>query len=133
MNLWDSVYLNKRRAKSDLYDVANFFFNRKNYQLIQLNRYLFYIDKVFVHPQFRGQGYALKAMATFLELLAKGEVVSCHPCPVDDLKDKYSKTKGQLIMKRYWSKLGLTNYSKKHNVLWIDDWYMPEWLRNELW
>lgn len=115
---------------SDLYSAAMFLLNPRNYRIIEMYRYLFYIDNVFIEPQFRGRKYALKGVATFLNLFAKGEVVSCHPCPVDDLKEKYTKTKGQLIMKKYWSKLGLTNYSKKHNILWKDDWYMPEWLSN---
>jgi len=118
---------------SDLFHMANFLLeNKTNYQKIYGSRYLFYIDHIFIAPEFRGHGYALQALALFLELFARGEVVSCHPAPMDDLKNKYSKTKGQLIMRKYWSKLGLTYYSKKHNILWQDEWSMPKWLKSTI-
>ncbi|MEG3861849.1 hypothetical protein [Microcoleus sp. herbarium12] len=118
---------------SDLFRVAEFFFMKKtNYQKIYGSRYLFYIDYIFIEPEFRGHGYALQALALFLELFARGEIVSCHPIPMKDLEGKYSKTKGQLIMRKYWSKLGLTYYSKKHNILWQDEWSMPQWLKSTI-
>lgn len=118
---------------SDLFHVANFLFeNKTNYQKIYGSRYLFYIDYIFLEPEFRGHGYALQALALFLQIFARGEVVSCHPRPMNDLEGKYSKTKGQLIMRKYWSKLGLTYYSKKHNILWQDEWSMPQWLKSTI-
>ncbi|TAE94295.1 MAG: hypothetical protein EAZ78_28445 [Oscillatoriales cyanobacterium] len=108
--------------ESDLFHVAKFFFeNKKNSQKISGSRY-----------QFRGHGYALQALALFLELFARGEVVSCHPIPMNDLESKYSKTQGKLIMRKYWSKLGLTYYSKTHNILWQDEWSMPKWLKSTI-
>lgn len=93
---------------------------------------MFYIDQVFVEPQFRGRGYALKAVAIFLEILALREVVSCHPQPISDLKSEYSLKQGRELMKRYWSKLGLNKYNKKHNILWSESWSMPKWLKEEI-
>ncbi|GAB1537830.1 hypothetical protein NUACC21_04840 [Scytonema sp. NUACC21] len=116
----------------DIVFFANFFLMDKNL-LDEYNvypSYLFYIEKVFIQPQYRGYDYALKALAMFLELFAKEQVVGCHPCPLDDLKDKYSDKQGKNLMKRYWSKLGLTNYSEKHNILWTPEWFMPTWLKS---
>ncbi len=118
---------------ADLCQIAEFFFyNKTNYQKIAGSRYLFYIHHIFLEPDFRGNGYALQALALFLELFARGEVVSCHPIPMDDLESKYSKTKGKLIMRKYWSRLGLTYYSKKYNILWQDKWLMPNWLKTKI-
>ncbi len=120
----------------DLSFMADFFLlNKKNYELISYHKYLFYISSVFIEPQYRGRGYALQGLAMFLELLAaNGEVVSCHPSPMKDLKDKYGRKhqKGRKLMKRYWEKIGLDKYSKKHNILWTDGWDMPVWLRKSL-
>ena len=41
-------------------------------------------------------------------------------------------TKGKLLMRKYWSKVGLNKYSKKHNILWTDQWSMPDWLREKI-
>lgn len=117
----------------DLMKMAEFFFfNKRNYSAIEFCRYLFYIDKVYLKPEFRGKGYALKALAAFLELFAVGEIVCCHPSPTHDLSKKYSAKKGRLFMKKYWSKLGLTNYNQKHNILWEEDYFLPQWLTNSL-
>lgn len=117
----------------DLMRVADFFLGTKtNYQKIFGSKYLFYINYVFIKPEFRNRGYTLQSVALFLELFAKGEVVSCHPVPMDDLKKKFSKSRGKSILRRYWSKLGLTYYSKKHNILWQEEWSMPKWLESNL-
>jgi len=129
----DSLLYIADHKDSDLCKVAEFFFlNQKNYAEIEDSRYLFHIQKVFLKPEFRGKGYALKGLTMFLELLAKEEVVSCHPCHIEDMKEKYSKKKGKLLMRKYWSKLGLTEYSQKHNILWTNEWYMPEWIGSQL-
>jgi hypothetical protein len=110
----------------DLSYFAGFFLleNPKNLY----SRYLFYIDRVRIETKYRGFNYGIKALAVFLELFAQGQVVGCHPCPVDDLEDKYSKDKGRLLMKRYWSKIGLNKYNKKNNILWTNEWKLPDWL-----
>lgn len=125
------IYLADTRD-SDICFFATFIFGDKKL-LDDFNvypYYIFYIEKVFIEPKYRGYDYGLKAIAMFLELFAKGQVVGCHPCPLDDLEDKYFDIQGKNLMKRYWSKLGLTNYSEKHNILWTEEWYMPKWLNN---
>jgi hypothetical protein len=87
---------------------------------------------VFIKPEYRGHGYGIKALAMFLQNFAWGETVCCHPSPIIDMKDKYSEDKGKLLMKKYWSKLGLDKYSAKHNILWTDEWSMPDWLREQI-
>ena len=128
-----SLYFLADSIDSDLMRVAEFFLGtQSHYQKILGSKYLFYINHVFIKPEFRGHGYTLEAVALFLELFAKGEAVSCHPVPMDDLEKKYSKTKGKLILRKYWSKLGLTYYSKKDNILWQHQWSMPKWLRSRI-
>lgn len=72
--------------------------------------YLFYIEKVFIEPEYRGRGYGLKGLSIFLRYFAGGQIVGCHPCPIDDLREKYSEEQGKKLMKRYWSKLGFKKY-----------------------
>lgn len=97
-----------------------------------LPNYWFYIDRVLIKPEYRGYDYGLQALAVFLELFAKGEAVGCHPSPTQDLSDKYSQSKGQLLMKRYWSKLGLKNYDEEKNILWARLWELPSWLNAKI-
>lgn len=115
----------------DLGYAANFFFHEKGKEDL-LFRYLFYINKVFIKPEYRGHGYGIKALSMFLQNFARGETVCCHPSPIIDMKDKYSEAKGKLLMRKYWSKVGLNKYSKKHNILWTDQWSMPDWLREKI-
>ena len=96
------------------------------------NRHLFYIDEVFIQPEYRGFEYGVKALAMFLHGFAIGETVCCHPCPILDLRDKYSEERGKRLMKRYWSKIGLKNYAEEQNILWAENWSMPEWLEEQI-
>ena len=115
----------------DLCYIASFFFYEEGKNDLSF-RYLFYINEVFIKPQYRGHGYGIKALAMFLQNFAWGETVCCHPLPIIDMKDRYSEKKGKLLMKKYWSKLGLDKYSNKHNILWTNEWSMPDWLRKEI-
>ncbi|OWY64443.1 hypothetical protein B7486_47320 [cyanobacterium TDX16] len=130
---YDSLVCWADRIAGDLFRVAEYFFmNQKNYNEIKIYRYLFYIDRVYIEPQFRGRGFALRALAMFLELFAKEEVVSCHPDPTEDLAKKFSQEQGKMLMRRYWSRLGLTNYNRKHNILWEPDWLLPSWISEKI-
>lgn len=115
----------------DLCYIASFFFYEEGKNDLSF-RYLFYINEVFIKPQYRGHGYGIKALAMFLQNFAWDETVCCHPLPIIDMKDRYSEKKGKLLMKKYWSKLGLDKYSNKHNILWTNEWSMPDWLRKQI-
>ncbi|WP_238987050.1 hypothetical protein [Lyngbya aestuarii] len=133
------LYYNQREVMivadcltSDLSYFASFFLLEEGRDAIEFNRYLFYINSVFIEPKYRGRDYGLQALAMFLQGLAWGEVVGCHPVPTDDLSDKYPKEKGQSLLRKYWSKVGFELYSEKHNILWTPEWEMPCWLRNKI-
>lgn len=114
----------------DLYHCADFFLD--NPEIFLTSKYLFYIFRILIDPSQRGYGYGLETLGIFLELFAQEEAVSCHPSPTHDLKNKYSKTKGRLLMQKYWSKIGLDYYDEKQNMLWTDNWYMPQWLEKKI-
>ena len=116
---------------SDLGYAASFFFHEEGKDYLSF-RYLFYINEVFIKPEYRGHEYGIQALAMFLQNFAWGETVCCHPCPIHDLKDKYSEEKGKLLMRKYWSKAGLKNYAEKQNILWIDEWSMSDWSRHKI-
>ena len=126
----DLTYL-ADEINSDLCSCASFFFLEEGEESLSYN-YLFYIEKVFIKPEYRGHGYALQALAMFLQLFAPGETVCCHPSHQEDLRDKYSGERGKLLMRKYWSKVGLNRYSEKHNILWAEEWDMPAWLMKQI-
>lgn len=126
----DLAFLAEEQS-SDLGYAASFFFYKEGKENLSF-RYLFYINEVFIKPEYRGHGYGIKALAIFLQNFAWGETVCCHPSPIVDMKDKYSEKKGKLLMRKYWSKLGLDKYNAKHNILWTDEWSMPDWLREQI-
>lgn len=117
---------------SDLSYFASFFLQEEGQDAIEYNRYLFYVNSVFIEPKYRGQNYGLSALAMFLQSVAWGEVVGCHPVPTNDLRDKYPQEKGRYLLRKYWSKVGLDYYSAKHNILWTPAWEMPYWLRHQI-
>ena len=94
--------------------------------------YLFYLASISIEPKYRGSDYGLQALAIFLELFAQGQMVGCHPVPMKDIEDKHPEEKGKLLMRKYWSKLGLKNYESSQNILWTDDWELPDWLRTKV-
>ena len=116
---------------SDLSYAASFFFHEEGKENLSY-RHLFYTNQVFIKPKYRGHRYGIKALAMLLQYFAWRETVCCHPSPIDDMKDKYSEAKGKLLMRKYWSKVGLNKYSKKHNILWTDEWSMSDWLREQI-
>ena len=116
---------------SDLSYTASFFFHEEGKENLSY-RHLFYTNQVFIKPKYRGHRYGIKALAMLLQYFAWRETVCCHPSPIDDMKDKYSEAKGKLLMRKYWSKVGLNKYSKKHNILWTDEWSMSDWLREQI-
>ena len=115
----------------DLCFAASYFLynDGKNYLSSQ---YLYYIDEVFIQPEYRQFGFALKGLGIFLENFAQGEAVCCHPCPLKDLREKYSEKHGKRLLKRYWSKVGLNKYAVDNNILWTNDWSMPSWLKHQI-
>ncbi|MDG3493161.1 MULTISPECIES: hypothetical protein [Pseudanabaena] len=115
----------------DVYYFANFFL-QENPHLIEFSFYLFYLDRAFIQPEYRGKDYGLKALSIFLKLFAAGETVGCFPSPIEDLKDKYTDNRGKLIMKKYWSKLGLNKYESEQNILWTEQWNSPNWLEEQI-
>ena len=117
----------------DLSYISSFFFHEEGKENLSF-RYLFHIDEVFIEPEHRGYGYGIKALAMFLQHFAWGETVCCHPHPIRDLmkKYKYSAEKGELLLKKYWSKVGLEKYNKERNILWTDEWSMPNWLWKQI-
>jgi len=117
---------------SDLSYFASFCLLEEGREAIEYKRYLFYINGIFIEPKYRGRDYGLQALAMFLQGLAWGEAVGCHPVPTDDLSGKYPKEKGQSLLRKYWSKVGLESYSEKHNILWTPEWEMPRWLRQKI-
>ncbi|MEI6330287.1 MAG: hypothetical protein WCP16_13705 [Pseudanabaena sp. ELA645] len=117
--------------EQDIYSFANFFL-LENPDFLEISCYLFYLDRAFIQPEYRGKDYGLKALATFLKMFAAGETVGCFPLPIEDLKDKYPDKKGKLIMQKYWSKLGLSKYESEQNILWTDQWNLPDWLEEQI-
>ena len=115
----------------DLAYISSFFFHEEGKENLSF-RYLFHIDEVFIKPEYRGRGYGIKALAMFLQHFAWGETVCCHPHPIKDMGEKYSKEKGELLLKKYWSKVGFEKYSKERNILWTDEWSMPDWLWKQI-
>lgn len=114
----------------DLYKMAEFFSsNEEINSWLSCHRYLFHIGQVYIQPEHRGQDYGLKALAMFLELFATGEMVSCSPHPDLDMSKKFPQGRGQKLLTKYWSKLGLTNYDAKHNILWQAEWDVPSHLK----
>ncbi len=118
-------------AHQDLSYFASYFLLEEGNDLKSYN-HLFYLHEVFIDPKYRGMDYALQALAIFLQGFARGETVGCHPAPLHDLSKKYAQNQGRKLMRKYWSKLGLDRYSEKHNILWTEEWYMPEWLKNKI-
>jgi GNAT superfamily N-acetyltransferase len=118
-------------VSSDLVYFASYFLLEEGNEFRSCN-YLFYLNGVFIEPQYRGNNYGLHALALFLQAFAWGETVGCHPVPIKDLKDKYPAHQGKRLMRNYWSKIGLERYSEKHNILWTPAWEMPDWLRTNL-
>ncbi|WP_330203568.1 hypothetical protein [Cyanobacterium sp. Dongsha4] len=109
---------------------------------------IYYIDQVVIKPKYRGYDYGLYALALLLESIllesiTNVQVVACHPHPINinnikpvgrciEEEDRPKIKKAQQLLKRYWSKLGLNNYSEKHNILWGVNWVMPKWIREKL-
>ena len=115
----------------DLCFAASFFLDDDGKDYLY-SQYLYYIDEVFIKPQYRQSGFALKGLAMFLENFAQGEAVCCHPFPLRDLREKYTEEYGKRLLKRYWSKVGLNKYAVDNNILWTDDWSMPNWLKHQI-
>jgi len=94
--------------------------------------YLFHMQSVYIKPEYRGKDYGLFAALFFLNTFAKHQVITCNPSPIMDLKKRYSEKQGQAILRRYWSKLGLTNYDSKYNLLWEGAWEASPTLMSRL-
>ena len=127
----DDLTILAEKKSTGLFYVASFFFleEGKNEELFGS---IVYIDLVFIEPEYRGHGYALQALGMFLQYFALDETVCCFPEPTKDIEDKYSEEKGKLLIKKYWSKIGLDKYSSEHNILWTNEWSMPNWLREKI-
>jgi hypothetical protein len=121
---------------ADLEKVASFFFSEEGQEILEeimlFPSTIFYIDEVFILPKYRGKNYGLLGLGLFLELVAWGQIVACIPKPIEEYKAKYSEDKGKLLLRKYWSKLGLKHYDKEFNILWEPDWSIPKWLKDKI-
>ncbi|GEM_PF-1980271 len=131
----NDLYYVADNYNEDLHQIARFFFYQEGKELLEeeiIANTIYYINDVFIKPEYRGKNYGLYAVALLLESIASEQLVSCHPAPMRDYKDKYSEEKGKILLRKYWSKLGLDRYEKKHNILWSSEWEMPKWIRKKL-
>jgi hypothetical protein len=111
-----------------------FFYNEKDHlnHLLLSSQYIYYIEEVFIKPEFRGLGFGIQGLAMFLLNFASHETVCCHPHPIFDLEEKYSEKQGKFLMRKYWSKIGLEYYAEDENILWTDNWCIPKWLKHQI-
>ena len=86
------------------------------------------LDRVFIEPEWRSHGFALPAVATFLDLL-RAVFVFLIPAPFDKTLSEEERTRQRKLLCRYWRRLGFVNYDSQKNVLWTERWECPEWLR----
>lgn len=93
---------------------------------------IIYIEDFYVEPQYRGRNIGLKSLALFLQMLGQGAIVAGCPFPAGE-HDPYTTSYRQMQLIRYWSKLNLVHYCAERNILWRDDWQMPQWLQDCLW
>ncbi|NET34037.1 MAG: hypothetical protein F6K19_18785 [Cyanothece sp. SIO1E1] len=86
------------------------------------------LDRVFIEPEWRGYGFALRAVAAFLDL-SRATFVFLIPAPFDKTLSEEERNVKAKTLKRYWEKLGFENYDPQNNVLWTECWKCPQWLR----
>lgn len=120
------------RVSQDLYNAIDWLMNRQTEfdpEDVLFDPPLF-LELVKLEPMWRGQGLALPAVATYLDLLACS-FVFFQPAPlgVRELSPADRKRAIQRL-KQYWQKLGF-NYDSQRNMMWILGWSCPEWLRAE--
>ena len=87
-----------------------------------------FIRWVEIEPQWRGRGITLKAIATFLKVLANGGSVFLMPLPRTNTRSFEEHERRALSRIRFWKKLGITHHDSKANILWEPEWYCPQWL-----
>lgn len=90
-----------------------------------------YIDNVYVEPQWRGKGFTLKAVATYIEVFARNGFVFLMPSPPTDEENAKGKEHQIYRLRRFWEKLGLSRYDSDANILWEPEWSCPPWLEGE--
>ncbi|MBD2655523.1 hypothetical protein H6G45_19030 [Synechocystis sp. FACHB-383] len=94
--------------------------------------HILYVEEFYVDPQYRGKNIGIKSLALFFEAFGQGAIVAGCPFPAGEYgPEKTSHLQMQLI--RYWSKLGLVYYGAERNILWKENWQMPQWLQDCLW
>ncbi|PSR17807.1 hypothetical protein C8255_10640 [filamentous cyanobacterium CCP3] len=87
-----------------------------------------YIDKVYIEPQWRGKGFTLKAVATYIEVFARNGFVFLMPSPPTEEVTAQDKEHQIYRLRRFWEKLGLSLYDSDANILWEPGWSSPTWL-----
>lgn len=115
----------------DVYVAFDWLVNRQTKIIVDelLLHPILLLDRVVIEPEWRGQGFTLPAVSTYLDSIAC-DFVFFIPSPPNaaNLSKRECKRKQQ-ILKRYWQKLGFENYDSKHNILWTEEWTCPSWLR----
>jgi hypothetical protein len=116
----DTLELWSDGVDHDIYTAFDWLVNRQKKfdpEEVLLHPVLF-LDRVTIEPEWRGLGFTIPAVATFLDMVAC-EFVFLMPSPPDSVKLPTKELKrGQHRLKRYWQKLGINNYDAKYNILW---------------
>ncbi|MBD2100404.1 hypothetical protein [Leptolyngbya sp. FACHB-261] len=90
-----------------------------------------FIDQVVLKPCWRGQQLALRAVATYLDLVGcKFVFLQVAPLDVSHLTPQQQDSIKHRL-RRYWQKLGLKHYDPANNIVWTDHWQCPQWLQSE--
>ncbi|MEO0377722.1 MAG: hypothetical protein AAF329_24595 [Cyanobacteria bacterium P01_A01_bin.17] len=91
-----------------------------------------FVKEVEVAPEWRGKGFVLKAVASYIEIFAHGSLAFLKPAPLVPFDDPAVQKREIEKRRRFWRKLGLNNYDSEANILWEFGWNCPEWLRGEI-
>lgn len=116
--IYDSfVWLVNQQRDFDVYELLNF------YSPLLL-------ESVKVEPEWKGRGFALPAVATFLDLV-DADFVFLQPHPIDKGWTSQAELKKEVrVLTRFWKKLGFEDCKKKwkSRAYIAGCWKCPDWL-----